>query len=111
MRLPNGDRVVVDIAKLQDYCLSSSHPRGRHKARVFASRLGYGARDAEILRELLLEAAAHRDDAVASETDHFGQRYVLDFWVSGPHGRARIRTAWIVRRGEDFPRFATCYVL
>lgn len=37
MKLPNGDRAVVDIVKLTDYCLSTTHPRGRHKARVFAA--------------------------------------------------------------------------
>jgi len=30
----------VETRKLRDYCLSPEHPRGRHKARVFASALG-----------------------------------------------------------------------
>lgn len=38
MKLPNADRAVVGLAKLRDYCLSPTHPRGRHKARVFAVR-------------------------------------------------------------------------
>jgi len=50
--LPNGDRAILDIRKLEDYCLSPSHPRGRHKARVFqrvlgvqqGMRFGYGRR-------------------------------------------------------------------
>jgi Domain of unknown function (DUF4926) len=33
--LPNGDRAILDIRKLEDYCLSPSHPRGRHNTRVF----------------------------------------------------------------------------
>jgi hypothetical protein len=33
-RLPNTDRLVLDVRKLEDYCLSTAHPRGRHKARV-----------------------------------------------------------------------------
>ncbi len=40
MKLPNGERAVVDIIKLQDYCLNPAHPRGQHKARVFAAALG-----------------------------------------------------------------------
>jgi hypothetical protein len=40
---------VVEIAKLQDYCLSTVHPEGRHKARVFYSVLGLGSRDAKEL--------------------------------------------------------------
>ncbi|MGH7818267.1 MAG: DUF6883 domain-containing protein [Candidatus Binatia bacterium] len=40
MRIPNADRAVVDPRKLRDYCLSPIHPRGRHKARVFAAAVG-----------------------------------------------------------------------
>ena len=40
--------IVVEIAKLRDYCLSDTHPRGRHKARVFRSRLALTAADAEL---------------------------------------------------------------
>ena len=40
MRLPNPSRAFVDASKLRDYCLNAQHPRGRHKARVFASALG-----------------------------------------------------------------------
>jgi hypothetical protein len=56
-RLPNGDEAVVDLRKLEDYCLSPSHPRGRHKARVFREALGLQQSDAAWLRNVLLEAA------------------------------------------------------
>lgn len=55
--LPSGDRAVLDIRKLEDYCLSRSHPRGRHKARVFRRVLGIQRDDAAWLRSELLEAA------------------------------------------------------
>jgi hypothetical protein len=41
-RLPNGNRAIVDGQKPTDYCLSPTHPRGRHKARVFREALGIG---------------------------------------------------------------------
>jgi hypothetical protein len=50
MLLPGADRAVVDIVKLRYYCLSPTHPRGRHKARVFAATVGLAAADAEELR-------------------------------------------------------------
>jgi len=56
MKLPGGSNAVVDIAKLRDYCLSATHPRGRHKARVFASSLGLTYADADWLRNELLAA-------------------------------------------------------
>jgi hypothetical protein len=33
-RLPNGEQAILDIRKIEGYCLCRSHPRGRHKARV-----------------------------------------------------------------------------
>jgi hypothetical protein len=38
-RLPHGDEAILDIRKIEDYCMSPSHPRGRHKARVFREAL------------------------------------------------------------------------
>jgi hypothetical protein len=37
--LPRGEDAVLDIRKIEDYCLSPLHPRGRHKARVFRAAL------------------------------------------------------------------------
>ncbi|MGH9793847.1 MAG: DUF6883 domain-containing protein [Candidatus Acidiferrales bacterium] len=110
MKLPNPGRAVVDIEKLRSYCLNPQHLRGRHKARVFAAVLGIAADGAESLRRALLEAALQLE-AIPSERDTHGQRYVLDFELEGPSGRGMIRSCWIVRAGEDFPRLTTCYVL
>lgn len=68
MKLPNGERAVVDIEKLRAYCLNPAHARGRHKARIFASKLGLYAADAEYLRDLLL-AAARSQEAIAGDED------------------------------------------
>ncbi len=110
MNLPNAERAVVDIAKLRDYCLNPEHPRGKHKARVFAAALGLTADQAETLRDELWEAA-ETAEAVATDQDEYGQRYVVDFIMNGPAGQANVRSTWIVRTGEDFPRLASCYVL
>lgn len=110
MTLPNADRAVVEIAKLRDYCLNLTHPRGRHKARVFASALGLTSADAEWLREQLL-VVARMDAAIPSEADEYGARYNLDFIIRTAQGEATIRSAWIVRTGENFPRLTSCYVL
>lgn len=110
MKLPNGDRAVVDIAKLRDYCLNPEHPRGRHKARVFASALGIGKDQADELREALLQAAAD-GDAVATDKDEYGQRFVLDFTMRASDGRSAIvRSSWIILTDDDLPRLTSCYV-
>jgi hypothetical protein len=110
MRLPNGERALVPLGKLLDYCLNPDHPRGQHKARVFASALGITATEADDLRRTLLEAAATAD-AVVGEADDYGQRYVVDFEMDGPVGRAVVRSLWIIREGDDVPRLTSCFVL
>ena len=110
MKLPNGDRAVVDIEKLREYWLSFEHPRGLHKARVFAHSIGLRAEHAEEFWEALL-AAAFSEEATAGEQDDYGQRYVVDFMIERVGRQAMVRSAWIVRRGEDIPRLTSCYVL
>ena len=110
MKLPNPDRAVVDIAKLRDYCLNPRHPRGRNKARVFAAVLGITAEKADLLRDALLQAAL-QSEAIPSEQDAHGQRYVVDFDLVGPSGRGTVRSSWMVRTGEEAPRLTSCYVL
>ena len=110
MKLPNPGRAVVEIAKLRDYVLNPEHLRGRHKARVFAARLGFSAADAEAVRAILLRAAVDYD-ALPGRADRYGRRYTLELTMGGPAGLATVRSLWIVRRGEDFPRLTSCYVL
>jgi hypothetical protein len=45
------------MRKIEDYCLNPSHPRGRHKARVFREALDLQRSDAPWLRDALLESA------------------------------------------------------
>ncbi|MEK8089899.1 DUF6883 domain-containing protein [Thermithiobacillus plumbiphilus] len=110
MILPNGERAIVDIAKLRDYCLNDGHPEGRHKARVFRSALGLASPDAAILRDALLDAA-RVNDAQPGLSDFYGQRFVLDFRMRHAGRDAMVRAAWIIRAGEDAPRLTSCYVL
>lgn len=111
MRIPNSDRAVVDIAKLQDYCLDESHPRGKHKARVFKASLGLTSAHSASLRSSLLEGVRSSENAKRSDVDEFGQRFMLDLVLEGPKARGTVRTAWIIRVNEDFPRLVSCYVL
>jgi hypothetical protein len=78
LKLPNPDRAIVDIAKLRDYCLDPSHPKGGHKARVFAAALGLRPNDAAWLRQTLLADVVHRD-ACYLRSDEFGATYAIDF--------------------------------
>jgi hypothetical protein len=109
MKLPKGEHAIVDIRKLQAYCLNSQHSIGCNKARVFAS-VGIRQTDAEELRTALL-AAAGNADARLGTANIYGQRYVVDFELVRQGRTMRIRSTWIVRIGEDLPRLTSCYVL
>jgi hypothetical protein len=110
MKLPHTERVYLNIVKLRDYSLSPTHEEGKHKARVFAAALGIGPDKAEWLRDCLLKAAREFDCQLGKRDEH-GQRYTIDFTVQFAGKSARLRSAWIVRAAEDFPRLVSCYVL
>jgi len=91
MKMPDGDAAIVDRQKLTGYCLNPEHPRGKHKARVFAT-LGFTAENADALRAALLMAAASGDAQLAA-SDQFGDRYVLGLRskVLGAKGSSGVR--------------------
>jgi hypothetical protein len=62
------------------------------------------------LRQAIL-SAVQSEEAIAGEGDEYGQRYIVDFSMTRQGREAVIRSAWIVRRGEDAPRLTSCYIL
>lgn len=110
MRVPNAERAFIDTRKLATYCLDLTHPVDRHKAVVFQRTLGWTEKDADVLLAFLSRAIATCEAALGL-SDEFGQCYAVDFPVTTPTGSATLRSAWILRADEDFPRFVTCYVL
>ena len=77
---------------------------------MFASTLRLLQADSEWLKARLLDAAL-RGSVTEAEVDEYGRRYVLDFECERHDRCFIVGSAWIVRRGEDFPRLTTCYVL
>jgi hypothetical protein len=104
MKLSNGGQASIDPRKITEYCLSTSHEDGRHKARLFASVLGLTIGHADQLLEALRDAAVGKHD-------QYGQRFSVDFDLTGPAGVATIRSCWIIPPGESVPRLVTCYIL
>ena len=77
---------------------------------MFESVLGLTAAHAEELQQRLL-AIAQTDEAVLGMQNTYGQRYIVDFEMATTVGTAVVRSAWIIRVGEDVPRLTSCYVL
>jgi hypothetical protein len=110
MKIPNAGRAIVDIRKLQDYCLNAAHDEGKHKARLFAAALGMTANDADDLRDGLLQAVKTYD-AKLGRRDEYGQRYIVDFMFDWRGKRAMVRSGWIIEHDSETPRLTTCYPL
>jgi hypothetical protein len=109
-RLPQADRSVLDIRKIEDYVLDPLHPRGRHKARIFREVLGLQRSDATWLRDVLLDAVRSNEASQVS-SDIWGTYWRCDISIKRQGKAAVVRTIWIVRTGENMPRFVTCWAL
>jgi Domain of unknown function (DUF6883) len=108
--MPNCNRAIIDLRKIEGYCLDPAHPRGRHKARVLRSALGLGQPEAVWLRDALLQGA-RTNAAERLDIDMWGSRWRIDVPIRRHEKHAVVRTLWLVRTGEDVPRFLTCWVL
>jgi hypothetical protein len=109
MNLPNPEAAYIDIRKLRDYSLNPNHDRGKHKARLFLAILGLDTDDVKELQALILEAIQVYE-AIPADTDDYGQRYIVDFPLTRNQNTANIRTTWIIRPDETFPRLTSCYI-
>ena len=67
-RPPNWNQAILDIRKIEDYCLNPAHPRGRHKARVFRDALDLQRGDAAWLQDILLESVRSSEATEVSAT-------------------------------------------
>jgi hypothetical protein len=108
LNLPNADQAIIAPDKLEGYLLSPQHKRGGSKSAFFAA-LGY-TRDN--WREL--EEALRHDhlglDAEEVESTEWGRMFVIVGPLTGATGeRAMTTSIWIIRTGEDTPRFVTAY--
>jgi len=109
MKIPNSENAIVQIEKIRDYCLNEEHPRGKHKARVFKARLGLERKHADMVKTIILDLIK-KNEAKKTSKDEFGVRYCSDLEIKINNKRAVIRTFWIIRTEETFPRFTSCYI-
>ena len=103
--------VLIDPAKLVRYALNSTHPQGKHKARVFEIVLGYTSANYNDLVQQIANNAPETE-ATLQRTDQFGQHFRVDLVVKGTQGQtAVIRTGWLVKTNEKTAQLTTVYVL
>jgi hypothetical protein len=108
MKLPNGDRAEISMAKLIGYCLNPDHSKGKNKARVFQSTLGITAENADRLRDLVQQAAIE-GEVIQQTTTAFGQELKVDWEIPGTEG-LWLRTTWEIAPNATNPRLITAFV-
>lgn len=107
-KLPHGERAVIPMEKLTHYCLNPGHPRGKDKARVFASVLGLTQDRADELYNLVRQAALH-GDITKQEQTVCGHYYRVDWPVPAQVG-VILRTIWQLTPGEEAPRMISVFL-
>ena len=106
--VPNRSAAIVEPGKLTDYLLSTDHPVGRNKARVFG-RCGY---DHHSIRDLVTELTriVLTEPIVESVESAYGWKYIVDGVIPCSGGATlSIRTIWIVEAEFAAPRFVTAH--
>lgn len=106
MKLPNGDKAEIPMQKLIGYCLNLDHPSGKHKARVFKSKLGIVAENAELLR--LVQKAAVEGEVVQQDKTEFGQLFKVDWMLNTD--KVKLRTIWQISLESPNPRLISAFL-
>jgi hypothetical protein len=110
MRLPNAEKAFIDPRKLTGYVLNFHHEKGKHKALLFEQILGYKNDNYVLLSEEIAHLIKFAD-CFEIETTEFGTLYQIDIDIQGLLGqKAEVRTGWIIRQGENYPRLTTLYL-
>lgn len=109
MKLPNGHKAVLGH-KIEEYCLNLNHDKGKHKAILFQSKLGITLKNPEILKTAIKKAAVPETVEIRKKNE-YGTHYNMKFFLKTSIGESAILVAWIIRKGEEFPRLTNCYPL
>lgn len=111
--LPSYKRAENIREKLSAYTLNQEHSRGKHKAIVFESALGYNKDTAQELAAQI-QNGLKKYRAVPTGNNGFGESYRVTMLINGAGSKSDVRqpveTGWIIRNGEKFPRMVNAIV-
>lgn len=108
MKLPNGSKAIISRDKLTDYVLSETHATGKFKAKFFR-KLGFNETNIRLFEKALRKIAKSQEviDIISSE---YGTKYIIDGEIDTPGKKVvKVKTIWIIEKGQINPRFVTVY--
>ncbi|NEO54144.1 MAG: hypothetical protein F6K54_14290 [Okeania sp. SIO3B5] len=107
MELPNKHQADLGN-KIENYCLNPNHQKGKNKATLFQNKLGINLTNADILKKEIKQAAIN-ESVIIRKVNEYGTHYNMKLLLKTDVGESLILVAWIIRKGEDFPRLTNCY--
>lgn len=105
MLLPEQYSIEIPASKLDGYLLNRSHDLGWSKANYFFE---HGVNTTNLLKNVLLQIISQGSPTEEIKNE-FGSKYIVDGTIVDFN--IRLRTVWIVLKGENICRFVTAYPL
>lgn len=106
-KLPNYGKAEIATSKTKDYILNPENEKGKHKAHVIKSVLGYGREDYQEFNKLLL-SKLKQYKVQRTESTEFGLKYKISMVLTGKSGRRlEVTTVWQIDNNATVPRFIT----
>lgn len=107
--LPHYKEAVIPREKFTAYALKPDG-KGKDKAIAFERALGYTISNAGTLIEDIYKNLSRYPAKMRSSTP-YGQPFEVVMQLTGPNGKtARVKTGWIIDKGNKYPRLVTAYV-
>ena len=108
--LPNYQDAKIPDDKMTEYALNKDHPTGKHKAIAFEKALGYNADNKHLLLSQVYQGL-EKYRAIEHAQTQYGRPFEVSMMVLGANGRyAKVKTAWIIDNGAEYPRLVSIYV-
>lgn len=100
--------MIISRRKLVDYLLSTTHPVGKFKARIF-QEWGFYETNVDVL-ENSLKTIARTQEVNKTTTSSYGTKYIVTGRIKTPTGSTiTLQTVWILEPVQENPRFVTAY--
>lgn len=106
MKIPRGDRAIIEQSKITEYLLNTEHERGGSKAKKLL-RFGYSSDSWQQLELDIRRFHLTADVSIVKKTP-YGMRYEVRAVLLTPSNRQlSVKTVWQIDIGTDIPRFIT----
>jgi hypothetical protein len=100
---------TIALTKLDGYLLSPTHPKGRHKARLWQSFFGFNPGDGPLLAALIRRQLHQAKPAEMKPTNVRRWELVIPRFL-GPNGNVGpVLTAWALEPGRNHPHLTTAF--